>query len=72
LQEGSSGQAVKAVQVILSRIVVPTVAVDGIFGPKTENAVQGFQADNGLKQDGIVGPQTWRELANAAALDTED
>ncbi|MGH4013101.1 MAG: peptidoglycan-binding domain-containing protein [Pseudonocardiaceae bacterium] len=72
LQEGSSGQAVKAVQVILSRIVVPTVAVDGIFGPKTESAVKGFQADNDLKQDGIVGPQTWRELATAAALDSED
>ncbi len=57
LQEGSSGAAVKAVQVILSRIVLP-LDVDGIFGPNTESAVKGFQADNSLQQDGIVGPQT--------------
>lgn len=71
LQEGSSGAAVKAVQVILSRISQP-VDVDGVFGPKTKSSVKGFQADNGLQQDGIVGPRTWRALANAAALDTED
>jgi peptidoglycan hydrolase-like protein with peptidoglycan-binding domain len=71
LQKSSSGAAVKAVQVILSRIVLP-LDVDGVFGPNTETAVKGFQADNGLQQDGIVGPLTWRALANAAALDTED
>ena len=71
LHEGSSGAAVKAVQVILSRIVQP-LDVDGAFGPKTKSAVTAFQADNGLQQDGVVGPQTWRALANAAALDTED
>ena len=64
LQEGSSGAAVKAVQVILSRIVLP-LDVDGIFGPNTESAVKGFQADNSLQQDGIVGPQTWRGQAQA-------
>jgi murein L,D-transpeptidase YcbB/YkuD len=71
LQEGSSGAAVKAVQVILSRIVLP-LDVDGIFGPNTESAVKGFQADNSLQQDGIVGPQTWRALAHAARVDSED
>ena len=71
LQKSSSGAAVKAVQVILSRIVLP-LDVDGVFGPNTETAVKGFQADNGLQQDGIVGPLTWRALANAAALDSED
>ncbi|HEX2297829.1 MAG TPA: peptidoglycan-binding protein [Pseudonocardiaceae bacterium] len=57
LQEGGSGAAVKAVQVILSRIAQP-LDVDGAFGPKTKSAVKVFQADNGLQQDGIVGPQT--------------
>jgi peptidoglycan hydrolase-like protein with peptidoglycan-binding domain len=71
LQEDSRGPAVKAVQVVLSRIVM-SLDVDGIFGPKTEAAVKRFQADNDLQQDGIVGPQTWRALANAAALDSED
>ncbi len=71
LQEGSSGAAVKAIQVILSRLV-QDLDIDGIFGPNTETAVKSFQADNDLEQDGIVGPQTWRALANAAELDSED
>ena len=36
--------------------------VDGIFGRDTENAVKRFQKDNGLKVDGIVGRNTWKEL----------
>lgn len=42
----------------------PAVAVDGIFGPLTQQRVQGFQAANLLEPDGIVGPNT------AAALMT--
>jgi peptidoglycan hydrolase-like protein with peptidoglycan-binding domain len=38
------------------------IAVDGIFGPKTEDAVKAFQQSKGLSADGIVGPQTWPKL----------
>jgi peptidoglycan hydrolase-like protein with peptidoglycan-binding domain len=35
---------------------------DGIFGKDTEAGVINFQADHGLKEDGIVGQQTWAAL----------
>lgn len=44
--------------------------VDGDFGVKTQAAVRSFQFLRGIKQDGIVGPQTWKELANAAMWPT--
>jgi peptidoglycan hydrolase-like protein with peptidoglycan-binding domain len=40
----------------------PPLAVDGIFGRLTRNAVIDYQTWNGLQVDGIVGPQTWRSL----------
>ncbi len=42
------------------------LAVDGLFGRGTEAAVKRFQREQGLDDDGIVGPLTW-----AALLQTE-
>ena len=42
------------------------VAVDGYFGPGTEEAVRAFQLANGLDVDGWVGPDTWRHLVPGA------
>lgn len=35
-----------------------SITPDGVFGPKTEEAVKQFQHQKGLKTDGIVGPAT--------------
>ena len=56
-----TGELVKAVQNALDRHNYP-VAIDGIFGDKTDAAVRQFQEIVGLAVDGVVGPDTWREL----------
>lgn len=38
------------------------LAVDGDFGPHTNDAVRGYQGTHGLAVDGIVGPHTWARL----------
>src|SRR4029453_8296686 len=42
----------------------PVLAIDGIFGPKTEAWVRGFQEGAEITVDGIVGPVTWRVLVS--------
>jgi hypothetical protein len=57
LRQGARGVQVQALQRNLGGL-----AVDGVFGPKTTEAVKRFQRANGLKVDGIVGRQTWAAL----------
>lgn len=39
-----------------------TLVIDGVFGPKTDEAVKDYQEKNDLVEDGIVGPKTWTKL----------
>jgi len=61
LRQGNTGGTVRALQALL-RGYGYALTVDGIFGPKTGNAVECFQEDNSLDADGIVGPLTWAAL----------
>lgn len=61
LRRGSRGPAVTELQRRLTVSGFPLQA-DGIFGPKTYQAVVGYQRTRGLIVDGIVGPQTWKAL----------
>ncbi|HLO01909.1 MAG TPA: peptidoglycan-binding protein, partial [Symbiobacteriaceae bacterium] len=62
VQQGSSGQAVKALQRELNRKHHYGLTEDGIFGAGTGSAVKSFQSAHGLSADGIVGPATWQQL----------
>lgn len=63
LRRGDRGESVKQLQSKL-RDRGYTVAVDGIFGYKTYEAVKAYQADHGLTVDGVVGHKTWSALNN--------
>jgi len=63
VQSGSTGNAVRAVQWSLRNVYgFHNLAVDGIFGPATRNAVIQFQLRFHIAADGIVGPVTWNTL----------
>jgi peptidoglycan hydrolase-like protein with peptidoglycan-binding domain len=67
--QGSQGDAVRGVQSQFqarngSGDPSQGLRVDGIFGPKTDAAVRGFQQAAGLEVDGIVGPFTWNALVD--------
>ncbi len=64
LSVGSKGDNVKQLQQILG------VTPDGIFGPKTQQAVINYQSQNGLKPDGIVGPLTTQALNKQSSNST--
>lgn len=61
IKKGSKGDWVVIAQ---GRLVVAgyKIEVDGVFGPKTEEAVKQFQLDHHLTVDGIIGKNTWSAL----------
>lgn len=61
LRKGDVGIEVKEMQTALNRAGC-NLAVDGIFGDETYNAVISFQAVRNLTIDGVVGSETWKAL----------
>ncbi|HBP20151.1 MAG TPA: hypothetical protein DEA08_20470 [Planctomycetes bacterium] len=53
---------IDVVQTCLVQLGYRPGVVDGKDGPKTQAAVKAFQADNGLDDDGIAGPDTRKKL----------
>jgi len=63
LRRGTKSDAVRLAQILLNhRSKKPYLAVDGSFGPATEEVFRSFQKDNGLKADGICGAESWKVL----------
>jgi peptidoglycan hydrolase-like protein with peptidoglycan-binding domain len=53
---------VRRAQSRLSLAGFDTGGVDGVFGPKTEAGVKALQKATGIAVDGIVGPETWKQI----------
>ena len=66
LRWGSRGGAVSDLQSALNNSGA-NLAVDGVFGPRTDSAVRDYQSSNGLLVDGVVGPETRGSLNGAAS-----
>ena len=67
LQQGDSGQKVRHLQYMLSVLSnyipqIPPIAVDGIYGSATRDAVLAAQRWFGLPQTGAVDNQTWDRI----------
>lgn len=67
LRRGSRGSQVADLQKRLIKLGYLDGKADGIYGPLTEQAVRKFQKANGLKVDGIAGPQTLNALNGGKA-----
>lgn len=63
LRSGMSGWDVEAAEIALNGAYFSANLVeDGIFGPKMEAAVKKLQGNLGVREDGIIGPQTMLAL----------
>ena len=70
LREGDRNLGVTSLQYYLDYLsgfynTIPSVSVDGIFGPTTTSAVIAAQNTFGLTPDGVVGEVTWNAIYNA-------
>lgn len=62
LQNGTDSTQVMEIQSILKKLGFYQGKVDGLYEENTIEAVKAFQKFNGIKQDGIVGPVTYKTL----------
>ena len=69
LRVGASGDDVRLLQEYLAAIApvfpaIPTITPDGVFGPRTRDAVIAFQEEFGLPINGRVGAITWAAITD--------
>ena len=66
-QPVKSRERTKDIQACLKNAGFYKGKIDGVKGKGTRKAVKEFQAANGLKADGVVGPKTWEILSKYAS-----
>ena len=67
IRQGDSGVRVEHLQYMLSVLSayipqIPPLSIDGIFGPRTREAVVAAQRLFGLPETGVVDSETWDEI----------
>lgn len=67
VKRGAKGNITKLIQERLNSVGF-SLSTDGKFGGGTERAVEVFQKNRGLKQDGIVGTNTWDWLLRGTKM----
>jgi peptidoglycan hydrolase-like protein with peptidoglycan-binding domain len=70
LREGDRNLGVTSLQYYLDYLsafygAIPSVSIDGVFGPSTTSAVRAAQTVFGLEPDGVVGEETWNAIYDA-------
>lgn len=63
-RRNDSGEAVRDIQQRLDRLGYG-MEITGMYDESTHQAVRAFQERRGVPVDGVVGPDTWRELVEA-------
>lgn len=68
VKRGSTGKSVSYVQCLLRAVGYSYVTTDGVFGAKTQSAVEDWQRKHPYlgAVDGVVGPQTLSSLKAGA------
>ncbi|HEY0605725.1 MAG TPA: peptidoglycan-binding protein [Herpetosiphonaceae bacterium] len=64
---GSSGEAVRGLQVQLNKNGYTSIVVDGAYGSATSNAVTDFKSKHALTGGTTVGPTTWEHLVGSSS-----
>ena len=67
LARGAEGPSVRLLQRLLAERGFSSGALDGDFGPKTENALKAFQTHAGLPATGRTDAATWEALEPGSA-----
>ena len=62
LERGMTGEAVEALQVLLTAGTEHDLAPDGSFGSATKKALKAYQRSAKLEDDGVCGKATWSSL----------
>ena len=65
-----SDQVMKLQQLLKNLGFLPdSTAIDGVFGPITEQAAKDFQCKESLEVDGVVGVMTWAKLLKISPIE---